>query len=100
MIMTDTQLQAVVDALSAYGIKLQAVPAAAPTPTFQESGDRAQVLLGSPAIIVDAIGNKWTIANDGTVQLNGSHAGNSANAVLIYYFGHKLWHQNKEGNYY
>lgn len=60
------------------------------------------VKAGSGGVIVDAAGNRWTIApaNNGSVQVDGLPANYTANVVEIAYVGEIVWHENTSDEWY
>lgn len=60
------------------------------------SANDTVVTAGSSAVITDASGNTWTLAN-GVVQENGQAAGYSADVTQIAYVDGTVWQQNTQG---
>jgi hypothetical protein len=73
-------------------------PPPATTPSAPASTNNTEVQAGSTNAIIDASGNKWTIAN-GTVQENGQAAGYSANVKEIAYVDGTVWQENTTGGW-
>jgi hypothetical protein len=67
------------------------------TQSLAQSADGTTV--PSASQIVDSKGGVWTITSAGTVNLNGSAAGYSANVILLVYKDGRVYQENSSGGF-